>query len=441
MALHRSDFPPDFLFGAATSAYQIEGHGRGNAGSTHWDDFAHTPGNVTRAETGAVACDHLSRWQEDLDLVRDGNFDVYRFSLSWARILPQGFGSPNALGLDHYDRLIDGMLERGIKPAATLYHWELPSELADRGGWRNRDIASWFADYTALVMDRFGDRLWSVAPINEPWCVSWLSHFEGQHAPGLRDIRATARAMHHVLLAHGQSIQVMRDLGQRNLGAICNLEIAQPADDSPASRRAADRHHAIYNRFFLSGMFLGRYPDLVLDGLGRYLPTGWEQDFDVITAPLDWIGINYYTRKLYIAADGPWPGAQEVPGPLPKTALGWEVYPEGLRIALDMVAREFTGDLPIYITENGMAGAVELGGDPLFDPDRIAYLSAHLEQVKHAVADGLPIKGYYSWSLLDNFEWAHGYAPRFGLVHVDYDSMERHPKSSYHWLKTALERR
>ncbi len=438
---YRAEFPEDFKFGVATSSYQIEGHGQGGAGPTHWDDFAHTPGNVFGAQTGARACDHLHRWAEDLDLVRDGNFDVYRFSLSWARILPEGRGAANAAGLDFYDRLIDGMLERGIKPAATLYHWELPSALADLGGWRNRDIAEWFADYTALVMERFGDRLWSVAPVNEPWCVSWLSHFEGQHAPGLRDIRATARAMHHVLLAHGRATNVMRSMGQKNLGAVCNLEIAQPADDSAASIAAANRHHAIYNRFFLSGMFRGSYPEEVLEGLAPYLPKGWQDDFGVISAPLDWVGINYYTRKLYRGTDGPWPHSAEVEGPLPKTALGWEIYPEGLLSALRMVAQDFSGDLPIYVTENGLAGSVELGGDPLNDPDRIAFLSAHLEQVLQGLAEGLPLAGYYSWSLMDNYEWAHGYAPRFGLVHVDYESLQRRPKSSYHWLRTALKRR
>nr|HMS95541.1 family 1 glycosylhydrolase [Tabrizicola sp.] len=204
MLPRRSDFPEDFLFGVATSSYQIEGHAQGGAGLTHWDTFAATPGNVVRAENGARACDHLNRWPEDLDLIRDGGFDVYRFSTSWARVLPDGRGQVNAQGLDFYDRLVDGMLERGIKPALTLYHWGLPVPLADLGGWRNRDIGNWFADYTQVIARRLGDRLWSVAPINEPWCVSWLSHFMGLHAPGLRDIRATARAMHHVLYAQGR---------------------------------------------------------------------------------------------------------------------------------------------------------------------------------------------------------------------------------------------
>src|SRR6056297_2251496 len=252
MDFTRSDFPEGFLFGAATSSYQIEGHAFGGAGSTHWDTFAATPGNVTRAENGARACDHYHRWSDDLDLLAAANLDVYRFSTSWARVLPEGRGAPNADGIDFYDRLVDGLLERGIKPAATLYHWELPSPLADLGGWRNRDIARWFGDFTEVIMGRIGDRVWSAAPINEPWCVGWLSHFLGHHAPGLRDIRAAAHAMHHVLLAHGRATQAMRGLGMRNLGAVCNFEYAAPADDSPETAAATATYDAIYNRFFLS---------------------------------------------------------------------------------------------------------------------------------------------------------------------------------------------
>ena len=446
MLPHRTEFPDDFLFGAATSAYQIEGHANGGAGRTHWDDFAETPGNVAGAETGARACDHLTRWAEDLDLVRDAGFDVYRFSTSWARVLPEGRGTPNTAGLDFYDRLVDGMLERGIKPAATLYHWELPSPLADLGGWRNRDIAGWFADFTEVIMGRIGDRLWSAAPINEPWCVSWLSHFEGHHAPGLRDIRATARAMHHVLLAHGRATEVMRGLGMSNLGAVCNMEFAAPVDDTPEALRAARVQDAIYNRFFISGITKGAYPDEVLEGIEPHLPKGWQDDFPTITAPIDWIGVNYYTRKLYGPAasaqdaPAPWPATSEHEGPLPKTAMGWEVYSDGLSHFLKMVARDYTGELPIYVTENGMAGLVERDAAPTHDPDRTAFLAEHLKVVKKAIAEGLPVKGYFTWSLLDNYEWALGYAPRFGLVHVDFDTLKRTPKASYHALRKALSR-
>ncbi|WP_432449910.1 GH1 family beta-glucosidase [Aliiroseovarius marinus] len=444
MLPHRSDFPSDFLFGVATSAYQIEGHAQGGAGPTHWDDFARTPGNVTGAQHGAIACDHLTRWPEDLDLVQQAGFDVYRFSTSWARVLPEGRGTPNQDGLDFYDRLVDGMLARGIKPAATLYHWELPSALADLGGWRNRDIANWFADYTEVIMKRIGDRLWSAAPINEPWCVTWLSHFEGHHAPGLRDIRATARAMHHVLLAHGRAIQVMRELGLSNLGAVCNMEVAAPANDTASARTAATRHDAIYNQFFISGMMKGRYPDAALEGLEPYLPRGWQDDFPTIVQKLDWMGLNYYARKHYDMApprDGqqpPWPGTCETAPTRPCTGLGWEIYPEGLSHFLQMMARDYTGDLPLYVTENGMAE--HPGADPLSDQDRITYLSQHMNELQKCCAEGVPVKGYFTWSLLDNYEWAHGYGPRFGLVHVDYDTLTRTPKHSYQALRNALSR-
>ena len=437
----RSDFPEGFLFGTATSAYQIEGHRFGGAGPTHWDSFAATPGNVARSEDGATACDHYHRWADDLDLIREGNFDVYRFSTSWARVLPEGRGAPNAEGLDFYDRLVDGLLERGLKPALTLYHWELPSPLADLGGWRNGDIAKWFGDFTECVMGRLGDRVWSAAPINEPWCVGWLSHFLGDHAPGLRDIRATARAMHHVLLAHGTAIAAMRALGVGNLGGVFNMEYAEPADESDAAHAAARLYDGYYNRFFLSGVFKGSYPAEVLEGLEPHLPAGWQDDFDLITAPLDWCGINYYTRKIIAPTGGAWPGHEEVEGPLPKTEMGWEIYPEGLEFFLRRTAAEYSGDLPLYVTENGMAGPDAMGPDGAVpDPHRIAYIEAHLAAVRRAIADDVPVAGYFVWSLLDNYEWALGYEKRFGLVHVDFETLQRTPKASYHALARALSR-
>ena len=435
MDFKRSDFPEGFLWGAATSSYQIEGHGFGNAGPTHWDSFAATPGNVVRFEDGARACDHYHRFEDDLDLMQAAGFDAYRFSTSWARVLPEGRGTPNPEGLDFYDRLTDAMLARGLKPCATLYHWELPQPLADLGGWRNRDIAGWFGDFTEVIMRRIGDRMHSVAPINEPWCVAWLSHFYGHHAPGMRDIRAAARAMHHVLLAHGTAIQRMRGLGMGNLGAVCNFEWADPVDSAEAAHEAALDYDAIYNRFFLGGMFHKAYPDRVLAGLEPHLPNGWQDDFNTIATPVDWVGLNYYTRKLIGPTDGPWPAHEEVDGPLPKTQMGWEIYPDGIHHFLTRTAADYTGDLPLYVTENGMASAV-----PLDDQDRIAYLDAHITQARRAMAEGVPLKGYFIWSLLDNYEWALGYEKRFGLVHVDFDSLQRTPKASYEALKLALSR-
>ncbi len=436
----RGDFPADFQFGTATSSYQIEGHAQGGAGRTHWDDFAATPGNVDRAENGALACNHYNRWEEDLDLVKNAGFDCYRFSTSWARVLPEGRGTPNPEGLDFYDRLVDGMLERGLKPCATLYHWELPSPLADLGGWRNADMPEWFADYTHVIMEKIGDRTYSVAPINEPWCVGWLSHFMGQHAPGLRDIRATARAMHHVMKSHGRAIQVMRDLGVKNLGAVCNFEYAQPCDDTPEAAKAAKLYDGYYNRFFIEAIFKGSYPEDVLEGLGPHMPQGWQDDFDIIQQPLDWVGLNYYTRKLIGPNSGPWPSHEERPGPLPKTTMGWEIYPEGLHHFLTWVAKNYTGDLPLYVTENGMSAGTKdtTGSTP--DPERIDYLNQHVAKVKQAISEGVPVKGYFIWSLMDNYEWALGYDKRFGLVHVDFETLSRTPKASYQALATALSR-
>ncbi len=436
----RSAFPEGFLFGAATSAYQIEGHGQGGAGPTHWDSFAATPGNVVNAEDGAVACDHIGHLDEDLDLIRGANLDVYRFSTSWARVLPEGSGTPNAEGLDFYDRLVDGLLARGIKPAATLYHWELPQPLADIGGWRNRDIADRFADFAEVIMGRIGDRVWSAAPINEPWCVSWLSHFLGQHAPGMRDIRATARSMHHVCLAHGRAIQAMRGLGMSNLGAVCNLEYATPVDASPEAAAAATLYDGYYNRFFLGGIFNRAYPEDALRGLGPHLPKGWEDDFDVIGTPVDWCGINYYTRKIIAPDDGPWPHHHEAPGHLPKTQVGWEIFPQGLHAFLKRTHEGYTRGLPLYVTESGMASDDRIANGKVDDRARIDYLAQHMEQVRRAADEGIPVKGYIVWSLMDNYEWSLGYGPRFGLIHVDYATQTRTPKASYHALADALAR-
>lgn len=439
MKLSRADFPAGFDFGTATSSYQIEGHSFGGAGATQWDSFAATPGNVARAENGAIACDHYHRYEEDLDLARDAGFDAYRFSVSWARVLPNGRGRANAEGLDFYDRLIDAMLERDLKPFATLYHWELPQPLADLGGWRNRDIAAWFADFVDLVARRVGDRLYASAPINEPWCVAWLSHFLGLHAPGLRDVRAATRAMHHVGLAHGMAIEVMRGAGMSNLGSIVNFEFAQPADDDDTAREAAQLYDGIYNRWFIGAMLGAGYPEDVLAGLEPHLPHAWQDDMQTIAAPVDWLGVNYYTRKL-LRPDGSglFAAFEEVAGPLTKTTMDWEVFPEGLGHFLRWTHEQYTRELPIYVTENGMSADDSVRDGVVDDPARIDFLQRHLAEVLAAIGDGVPVAGYFVWSLLDNYEWSLGYDKRFGLVHVDFDTSERTPKASYHALARAL---
>ncbi|PRY95276.1 beta-glucosidase [Hasllibacter halocynthiae] len=437
MTFSRADLPEGFVFGTATSAYQIEGHRFGGAGPTHWDSFAATPGNVVRAEDGATACDHYHRWEEDLDLVRDANFDAYRFSTSWARVMPDG-RTVNPEGLDFYDRLVDGMLERGIKPALTLYHWELPSDLSDRGGWTNADMPGWFGDFAEVVARRIGDRVWSVAPINEMWCVAWLSHFLGEHAPGLRDVRAAARAVHHVLASHGRAVEALRGAGVANVGAVCNFEDSRPADASAGAAEAAARYHAIYNLLFLQPLTGGGYPDLVLEGIGAHLPRGWEGDMKAIAAPLDWFGVNYYTRRNIAPNDGPWPHLHDVPGRLERTAMGWEIWPQGLKATLELVAGHV--DVPIYVTENGMAAPDEVHRGEVRDPARIDFLNRHVDCARAAMDAGVDLRGYFVWSLLDNYEWALGYEKRFGLVHVDFESLERTPKTSWHAMRDALRR-
>ncbi len=432
MTLNRYSFPDGFVFGAATAAYQIEGSDFGGCGSSHWDTFAATPGNVIRAEGGGVACDHYHCWESDLDLMQAAQMDGYRFSTNWSRVMPDG-KTPNAEGLDFYDRLVDGMLARGLKPFHTLYHWDLPSTLADQGGWANRDVAQWFADYAECITGRIGDRVATTATINEPWCVAWLSHFIGAHAPGMRDIRATARAMHHVLLAHGTAVGRLRSMGQKNLGIVLNFEHAQPASDAPEDVAAAGLWDGIFNRWFIEGLTRGTYPDNVMAGLGPHMPANWQDDMALIGQPLDWLGVNYYTRHLFAHAPGTaWPSIKDVPGHLAKTQMGWEIYPAGLRGILTRLARDHVGNLPMYVTENGMAHADAPVDGIVTDTEREAFLLAHLGATHDAIVDGANVKGFFYWSLLDNYEWAEGYEKQFGMVHVDYKSQTRTPKQSYH---------
>jgi beta-glucosidase len=332
----------------------------------------------------------------------------------------------NEKGVAFYDRLIDGMLERGLKPFATLYHWDLPSALQDRGGWLSRDIAGWFADYASLVGRRFGDRLATTATINEPWCVAVLSHLLGKHAPGLRDLRAAARSMHHVLLAHGEGIRALRAEGAGNLGIVINLEKSEAATSAGGDVAAAKLWDGTFNRWFLGGALKGEYPPDITKLLAPYLPEAWQRDMHVVGSPVDWCGINYYTRTLmrHDEAGGIFPWAKAEPR-LETTDIGWEIYPEGLTEFLLRVARDYTS-LPLYVTENGMA---ERRG--LDDERRVRFHADHLKALLAAKAEGVDVRGYFAWSLLDNFEWAEGYAKRFGLVEVDFETLERRPRASY----------
>ena len=429
----RADFGKDFVFGVATAAYQIEGGQTDGRGTSIWDTFSATPGNTDKGDSGIEACDHYERWPEDLDLIRDGGFDAYRFSFAWPRLIPDGTGAVNQAGIDFYDRLIDGMLERGLKPFATLYHWDLPSSLQDKGGWMNRDIAKWFADYAVLVQNRFGDRLATIATINEPWCVAFLSHFLGNHAPGYRDLRAGARAMHHVLYAHGSAVNALRAEGGKDLGIVLNLSYGMPASDSEADKRATRLWDGVFNRWYLDGVLKGSYPKDVVSIIEPYLPEGFEKDMDVVGTPIDWLGINYYSRNLMAHdPDRPVFPVKQVEGPLEKTEMGWEIYPQGLENLLVRIKDEYPA-VPIYVTENGMA---EVEGTD--DPRRTNYYSDHLKSVLRAKQQGADMRGYFAWSLLDNFEWSFGYSKRFGLVHVDYETQKRTPKASYRAFQGLL---
>lgn len=429
----RSDFPDGFMFGAATAAYQIEGHRFGGAGPCHWDSFSASGTNVAGREDGATACDHYHRWQDDLNLMQAAGFDAYRFSTSWARVMPDG-KTVNPAGLDFYDRLVDGMLARGLHPFLTLYHWDLPSALADAGGWTNRATAERFADFADVVLNRLGDRIHRTATINEPWCVSWLSHYEGHHAPGLRDIRAAARSMHHIQLAHGLAVARLRDGGHGDLGIVLNFTDVLP--HGPDQDRAVARADAITNAWFIDSITNGTYPKAALEGLEPHLPDGWHGDMAVISAPIDWLGVNYYTRtNVSDDQTAAWPAYRTHDGDLPKTQMGWEIYPDGLRRLLVRMARDYVGDLPIYVTENGMAWPEHPAHE---DQTRIAYIASHIDAARQAIEAGVNLQGFFYWSLLDNFEWAFGYEKRFGLIHVDFDTQARTPKSSYHAFQAAL---
>lgn len=439
MQFTRADFPDNFIFGAATAAYQIEGHSFGGAGSTHWDTFSATKGNVFQNQNGAIACDHYHRYEEDLDLLKNAGMDAYRFSTSWARVMPEGRGPVNQEGLDFYDRLVDAMLARGLKPYQTLYHWEMPSALADLGGWTNRDVHKWFGDFTDVIMDRIGDRVAAVATINEPWCVAFLSHFIGHHAPGHRDIRAAARAMHHVNLAHGEAMARLRARGQKYCGIVLNFDHTVPADDSPESIAAADLQDGINNRWFIEAITKGTYPEVVTKGFGTHMPKGWENDMDLISQPIDWLGVNYYTRHIVTEDQGTaWPDVKSLADPLPKTDMDWAIYPDGLRSFLTRMSKDYVGDLPIFVTENGMAGADVISNGAVADPIRTQFVNDHIMATKAAIAEGANVQGFFYWSLLDNYEWAFGYDKRFGIVHVDYETQVRTPKATYHALAQAL---
>lgn len=417
---------PEFLFGVATSAFQIEGASDGRLPCI-WDTFCAIPGKIRDQSDGKIACDHLARWREDLDLIASLGVDAYRFSISWPRVI-NADGSANHEGLAVYVRLLDGLKERGIKPFVTLYHWDLPQFLQDAGGWLNRDTAYHFRDYVDLVTRAIGDRVYSYATLNEPWCSAYLGYEAGLHAPGLADKSFGKKAAHHLLLAHGLGMQVLTRNSPGSInGIVLNFTPCYPATSSPEDAAAAAMADAVMNEWYLRPLMVGRYPDLIDKLPDAQRPDIRQGDMETIAHRMDFLGVNYYTRGVF-QADAKQPFVQvKQAGPL--TDMGWEVFPEGLTDLLVSIDARY--DLPpIYIAENGAAFADSIDDGEVNDEPRFHYLNLHLNALDRALEQGVDVAGYFYWSLMDNFEWAEGYSKRFGIIHVDFASQRRTLKAS-----------
>ena len=435
-------FPDNFLWGAATSAYQIEGSPLADgAGASIWQRFVNTPGTIRDGDTGDVACDHYRRYASDVALMKKIGLQAYRFSISWSRIMPTGRGAVNQKGLDFYDKLVDELLANGIKPLVTLFHWDLPVALDDQGGWLNRDIADWFADYARVMFRKLDDRVESWATLNEPWVVSDQGYLHGALAPGHRNKYEAPIAAHNLLRAHGAAVKVYREEGKHEIGLVVNLEPKYPASADPADQQAAARGHAYMNGQFLDPVFLGHYPARMKEVFGDAWPDWPAEDMALIAQPIDFLGINYYTRS--VSRDDPqsYPlRATPVRQPLGTyTETGWEVFAQGLSDTLTWVAQRY-GNPPIYITENGSAffdPPVAEGGR-VHDPLRVNYLQKHLRVIHGAIEAGVDVRGYCAWSLFDNLEWAHGFSKRFGIVHVNFATQERTLKDSAYFYSDVI---
>ena len=445
-------FPPNFVVGSATAAYQVEGAARdGGRTESMWDTFSHTPGKTWNGDTGDVADDHYYRFESDLDLMVELGLDAYRFSISWPRVQPGGAGAINPEGVSFYSRLVDGLLSRGIRPIATLYHWDLPQELEDEGGWPERDTALRFADYAELAATALGDRVHTWTTLNEPWCSAYLGYGSGAHAPGRTDGADALAAVHHLNVAHGLAVPRIRAAASNSpeVSATLNFHVIR-GEDAEAKRRI----DALANRAFTSPILLGRYDDDLIADTSDV--TDWsfvhESDLASIHQPLDFLGVNYYSTVTVQMWDGltvrsnndghenmggsPWPGSRDVefleqPGPY--TAMGWNIAPDGLEELLVDLHERFP-DLPLMITENGAAFEDEMTDGRVHDPDRVDYLNRHFTAAHRAIERGVDLRGYLVWSLLDNFEWGYGYSKRFGIVRVDYDTQERIVKDSGRWV-------
>lgn len=424
-----SEFPFDFLWGVATAAYQVEGAwNEDGKGPSIWDTFSHSPGKIERGETGDVACDHYHRYLEDVELMKELNLNAYRFSFSWSRLLPEGRGKVNRKGVDFYDRLIDALLEAEIRPFATLFHWDLPEALEQEQGFRRRGIVDDFAEYAGVLSDNFGDRVKDWITLNEPSVFTFMGHVFGVHAPGLRDPVAAASVAHHLLLAHGAAVHVLRSSPDARVGTTLALTAIEPESESDGDLEAARYADALQNRVFSDPVFGRGYPARALEVIPA--PPIEEGDLEAMGPPLDFLGVNYYTRMVVRHAPGAPFKFAPVAQPGPRTTMEWEIYPLGLRNVLISISRDYTPE-SILVTENGAAfhdpdpveGRVE-------DPDRVEYIESHLRAVLEAREAGVPVDGYFYWTLMDNFEWSFGYRQRFGIVRCDFASQERVIKDS-----------
>ena len=427
-----------FTWGVATSSYQIEGAATaGGRGPSIWDTFSRVPGAVINGDSGDVACDHYHRYNEDLDLIKWLGVNAYRFSIAWPRIFPQGAGSPNQAGIDFYDRLIDGALERGITPWPTLYHWDLPQALEDKGGWNSRATSERFAEYAHLMAEKFGDRVKNWTTLNEPFCSAWLGYLYGVMATGIKDLQTAINASHHLLLGHGLATQAIRSVASDlRVGIVLNLTPAIPLNEN--DELAAKYADGFDNRWYADPVFKGSYPQDIVEGFGKEVPIH-AGDMQSISAPLDFLGINFYTRQTVTLDESakPLPYRPVMVDGVERTAMGWEVHPESLTNIIMRVHRDYAPK-EIYITENGSAWDDSVINDKVDDPHRVSYLESHLDAMLAAKAQGAPVNGYFAWSLMDNFEWAYGYSKRFGIVYVDYETQKRIPKSSAYYYRERI---
>ena len=371
--------------------------------------------------------------------MRECGLKAYRFSFSWPRLYPNQDGKINSLGLEFYDKLLDSILEKNLLPFATLYHWDLPKYLDDKGGWTNLDTVKRFSEFSDLIMDKYGKRIHSIATINEPWCVSWLSHYWGEHAPGMKNIEATAKSMHNILLAHGNAVEIARDYGHKNVGIVLNKTHVIPQSSKEEDAYAAKIYDEIHNTWFDEAIFKGKYPINLLNILRPYMPKNYSNDLKIISKKIDWIGVNYYTRTIVKKdSNEKYFAFNALKGNLPKTDMGWEIYPEGLTNVVMRLIKNYSKKTPIYITENGMAHKETFENGKVVDIERINFYEKHLKEIKQLLNKGVPLRGFFAWSLLDNFEWAYGYSKRFGLIYVDFESLKRTPKSSWFEFKKVL---